>query len=388
MDFEAQIDKLRVLCSTKKYKRAIAYGETLLAKDPVNSKVIGLLTSCYQAVEDFEKMRVSALTLIDLEPDNDLCHYFLSIALIESDLVSALKSASDAVNIDGSNPRNHTLYGRLLRLAKREKESLDALDKALSIDSRYDWALREKAMTESKIRKTDSAINHAEEALSISPDIYENHAVGAISLFNNKQYDEAFSSLKEAIKLNPEREALRELYPKFLKATADFLGFSSRYCYYRVSWSNAEQIGYIPFFLSFLVYRGIWVTPLTIWAWYLDFFKDVLILLDKKHRSYLSKKVLRIYTVNVFLVAGSLVTIYFGLKGNSTIHNLGILLLIAPVIIRLFGIVLKTTSGRVFLSTLILAAICVTSLNLIGFGTIGLIFSVFLAFCYNLNFLK
>jgi tetratricopeptide (TPR) repeat protein len=171
------------------YDEATARVDRALAIDPRHSWALRSRISILQAAPRFEEAEQAAAEAIERRPDD---------------------------------PDIHTAAAWFSSDRDREDEAVTRMDRALAIDPRHSWALRNRIYILRAARRFEEAEQAAAEAIERRPDDPEIHTAAAWVASDQDHYDEAAARVDRALAIDPRHSWA-------LRSRVDFLRWARRF---------------------------------------------------------------------------------------------------------------------------------------------------------------
>lgn len=342
----------------KHHEKAINMAKDRLVFDPDDWDAWILLANCYLELHDSKSLRNAAEKLIELDPDHEVGYFLMSAGWLDKNTSKALKFIEKALELDPEQPRNYAMKGQLLRLRGFDKEAQETVAAGLELDPNDTWLLREQSIILDYQEEHWQASQTMTDALKEEPDLYDNHLYDALVAHDGGNSRRALASLKEAIRLKPDSEQARMLYPQIVKGSDAFWGGTSKFAEFKFDWNRVKHKWKSLLFVPFgLAYSPI-VLVIAYGCWYLEFVKEVFLLARQKHRRYIPAKQLLSYRINTALLVFGAVAWWSGAYLEwAVLKALGNIALITPVYVRLWLVEIEHKGSKILFGALLLLVI-------------------------------
>jgi Tfp pilus assembly protein PilF len=191
-----------------------------------------VLAEAFLLKKNFPKAEESIKRTLQLDPNNDIAHTLRGKILLKMNRIDEAEGAyQTALSLNPFNADTHAEYAHLLLFQKRQiDQAYDLLLEGLKLapESFHLHILMGYAKWEKGEKEEAEAC--FQTALRLNPDHYRTHYnYGYFLLIMKNKPKEAYTYLREAIRMNPEDEQLRKLFLTSLKAKNKFYGLFWNY---------------------------------------------------------------------------------------------------------------------------------------------------------------
>lgn len=282
-----------------------------------------------------EEAEACFMGVLAREPENDYVHSRIALCRMsqKGKKKLALQSIETAIQLRADNGYYHAIRSFILADLNRGKDSLAAAETAVSLDPEDTFALTSKAAAYCSIERWADAETWSREALTVDPDnsmaanILTNvlrlqgksaeneiavekllaanpedsysHMNAGWSALQKKDFRQAETHFREALRLDPESDAAREGLLESFRARSWFYRVYLSYCFFLQKFTEGRQFLFIiGGYVLYRILRGVLETinpllalgagllwlGLVLWVWLAPGIGNFLILLDRSAR--------------------------------------------------------------------------------------------------------
>lgn len=208
------------LFELRRFREAIEEFSQELADDPQSALALAMRAACLGSLAKNRQAQQDARAAIELDPECDYAFYALSIIyMCRGRQRAAHKMIREALRI-APLPDYFQQLGDIHFREKRFRQSLDATEKALSLNPQHEPALILRAKALVKLGRLAEARKLLREALALSAENPEAHRELGALILRTRGTEKALNHLLEARRIDPigfnDRIALASAYGRML----------------------------------------------------------------------------------------------------------------------------------------------------------------------------
>jgi tetratricopeptide (TPR) repeat protein len=182
-----------------------------LAVEPEQPALLIELANCLVALDELDEAEAAVGTAIRVAPDDPAAHQVHYQVLEQrADYEGAERAILQAIALDPVEASYHSSYSWLLLEQERWDAALAAADAALALDPYDEDAPIGRVFALVSLGRADEAMADARAKLANHPDDAGAHAVLGLTSMATGDHDAAFDSLREAQRLDPTKDWLRQ----------------------------------------------------------------------------------------------------------------------------------------------------------------------------------
>jgi tetratricopeptide (TPR) repeat protein len=197
----------RILYQQRRYDLAAREFQRALAADPMHSSSSAMLALCYTELGKHRDAIETAKNAVGNAPDEAYCHYALAHTLSRSMQFSIARvAAREAVRL---NPDKALYYGQLALIEFNSGQLQTALrvaEQGLSIDPQEINSNLARIRALDRLGRKQESKQNAAELLRIAPDDQFAHSNIGWSFLEHRDWKQAISHFREALRINPKLE--------------------------------------------------------------------------------------------------------------------------------------------------------------------------------------
>ncbi|MCB1053773.1 MAG: tetratricopeptide repeat protein [Acidobacteria bacterium] len=218
-----QLEKIQFMMAHRRFREAEATCRQVLASDPENAQVMGLLALTEQNQGKQNEALEHAKMATAFAPDQPFPHYVLTLIQCEiEDWKSALAAIENAIQLDAANPDYFALKAMIYLRLRTWKPALDAANSGLALDADHVNCLNFRAEALRNLGDKDQAMHALQAALEKDPLNAWSHVAMGHQLLNSSDYEKAGLHFREALRLDPGNPGARNGLLTVLKAKSPF----------------------------------------------------------------------------------------------------------------------------------------------------------------------
>jgi Flp pilus assembly protein TadD len=223
------------------WARALTEIQRALAADPEDASAHALLALARADQKQGAAAVEAGQRAVALAPEDAFAHYALGIARYEhDDLPGAEAAARESLRLD-QDANGYALLGQILNRRHRWQQALEAAEEGLRLEPGDNDCANVRAMALAGLGRADEAEQVVLEALERDPeDPYSMTEHGWV-LLRQSRYDEALTTFRAALRLQPSYERARLGIVEALKARSGIYRFVLRYVFWLGSFEGRTQ---------------------------------------------------------------------------------------------------------------------------------------------------
>jgi len=191
------------------FTEAAAELERVLAVAPDNPQTANarlVLSDCQIRLGEYKKVIAALSPLADTDPSNRTVAYLLGSALIGDGQLNKGQEIIDRVFRDDDSAEAHLLMGSILLVADDAQGALKEVQRAIELNPKLPGVQAWHGRVLMRLGDTEKAKAAFRSELASNANDFESNLYLGILLRQDKQLDEALSSLRRAVQLRPREQ--------------------------------------------------------------------------------------------------------------------------------------------------------------------------------------